>query len=182
MKYYFMSWLKNIIPVCVLKHLIAIIMIIMLINLIINIDIKMFFKCRCIFLNHSLQYSIICLWCKSFQIYITFLGDTKLLKNYLTAINERFISIWLFIEHRKMPNCNFFNKKNHNTYHLNDHISDNKLHRFSLLQDLGILFDSKLLFKAHILVVKNKTLVVFLYDKKKLPRFSWCMCSQMSIY
>jgi hypothetical protein len=61
--------------------------------------------------------------------------------------------------------------KKHNPLHSNYHICDINLHRSSLFKDLGILFDSKLLFNAHVSAIKNKALSVFGMIKRNCSDF-----------
>jgi hypothetical protein len=68
-----------------------------------------------------------------------------------------------------MPNCYLLQK--HNPLHFNYHICDINLHRSSLFKDLGILFDSKLLFNAHVSAIKNKALSVFGMIKRNCSDF-----------
>jgi hypothetical protein len=61
--------------------------------------------------------------------------------------------------------------KKHNFSHFNYHLCDINLHRLSLVKDLGILFDSKLLFNVHVLAIKNKALAIFGMIKRNCSNF-----------
>ncbi|KAL4089840.1 hypothetical protein QTP88_024800 [Uroleucon formosanum] len=59
----------------------------------------------------------------------------------------------------------------HNPLHFNYHICDINLNRSFLIIDLGILFDSKLLFNAHVSAIKSKSLGVFGMIKRNCSDF-----------
>jgi len=61
--------------------------------------------------------------------------------------------------------------KKHNPSHFNCHIRDINLHRSPLIKDSDILFDSKLLFNAHVSAIKNKALTVFGMIKRNCSNF-----------
>ncbi|CAI6371997.1 unnamed protein product [Macrosiphum euphorbiae] len=96
-------------------------------------------------------------------------NDINLLQSDLASFNEWCISNSLSLNIDKCQIVTY--SKKHNPLHFNYHICDITLHRSSLFKDLGILFDSKLLFNAHVSAIKNKALAVFAMIKRNCSDF-----------
>ncbi|CAI6370700.1 unnamed protein product [Macrosiphum euphorbiae] len=119
----------------------------------------------------SITYSNILLFADDAKIYksITSPDNINLLQSDLASFNEWCISNSLSLNIDKCQIVTY--SKKHNPLHFNYHICDIALHRSSLFKDLGILFDSKLLFNAHVSAIKNKALAVFGMIKRNCSDF-----------
>lgn len=119
----------------------------------------------------SISHSSILLFADDAKIYksITSPDDIKLLQSDLASFNEWCISNSLSLNIDKCQIVTY--SKKHNPLHSNYQICDINLHRSSLIKDLGILFDSKLLFNAHVSTIKNKALSVLGMIKRNCSDF-----------
>lgn len=92
------------------------------------------------------------MWCpdnvKIFKS-ITSLNDMKLFQSDLSSFNKWCILNGLSLNIDKCQLVTY--SKKHNPSHFNYRISDINLHHSPLIKDLGIVFDSKLLFNAYVL-------------------------------
>lgn len=120
----------------------------------------------------SITHSKILLFADDAKIYksISSLDDISLLQKDLTDFNEWCFSNGLSLNINKCQILTFSNKRN--TINFNYSISDTSLERVHVIKDLGISFDSKLLFNLHILAIKNKALSVFGMIKRNCSQFN----------
>jgi hypothetical protein len=101
---------------------------------------------------------------------ISSLDDNLLLQKDLIEFNEWCISNGLSLNINKCQILTYSKKRI--TLNYNYSISDTSLERVHMIKDLGITFDTKLLFDIHILTIRNKALSVFGMIKRNCSKFN----------